>query len=101
MQDGINALMVAFQYQLDLILRRAQEREDRFEKALEEITLLTRKEAAAKMRISLASLDRLVKRKEISATYVDAHPRFRLGEIVRFLEARTAPARRKSRRSSG
>jgi hypothetical protein len=99
--DCVGALLVAFQYELDQILQRAKTCEESFENALQEVTLLSREEAAQKMGVSLATLDRKVRRNEITATYIDARPRFRLIEIVRFLEARTRSSSRCSPRGRG
>jgi hypothetical protein len=99
--DCLDALLVAFQYELDQILQRAKASEERFEASLQDATLLTREEAAQRMRVSLATLDRKAKRNEIAATYIDTRPRFRISEIVRYLDARTeSSARRSLRRRS-
>jgi excisionase family DNA binding protein len=99
--DCLNALVVAFQYQLDQILERAKASEEQFETSLQDATLLTREEAAQRMRVSLATLDRKAKRNEIAATYIDSRPRFRISEIVRYLDARTQSSARRSLRRRG
>jgi excisionase family DNA binding protein len=62
--------------------------------SLENITLLTREEAAQRLRMSSSQLDLLVKQGAISAIKFDRRPRFKLQEISRFLEAHTPRSRR-------
>lgn len=96
--DCVGALLVAFQYELDQILLRAKACEERFEAALQRATVLTREEAAQRIRVSLATLDRIAKRNEIAATYIDSRPKFRISEIERYLDARTRSSARRSAR---
>jgi excisionase family DNA binding protein len=62
------------------------------------VTLLTKAEAAKRMTISIANLDRKVASGEIEATYLDRRIRFKLTEVLRFIDLRTGPSNRKRRR---
>jgi excisionase family DNA binding protein len=89
-----DALLDAFRCELEMILSRARGYERSIKESLESVTLLTREEAAQRLRMSSSQLDLLVKQGAIAATKFDRRPRFKLQEIARFLEAHTPRSRR-------
>jgi hypothetical protein len=93
-QECADALLDAFRTQLEMILFRARDYERSIKESLESVTLLTREEAAQRLRMSSSQLDLLVKQGAIAATKFDRRPRFQLVEIARFLEAHTPRSRR-------
>jgi hypothetical protein len=95
--DGIASLVHTFKAHLKEALLRVRDYERGMQDALREATMLTREEAAERLRMSLSQLDQLVKRGTIAVTYYDRRPRFRLIEIIRFEEAHTRPARQARR----
>ena len=86
-RDSLDALVAVVEMELAAILARAREGEEQVEKSLAAITLLNRKAAAARLGISVATLDRRVATGELEAIFIDAYPRFRLTELSRFIEA--------------
>jgi excisionase family DNA binding protein len=88
-QQCADALLDAFRRELEMILLRARDHERSIQESLENVTLLTREEAAQRLRMSSSHLDLLVKQGAISAIKYDRRPRFKLKEICRFLEAHT------------
>ncbi len=88
-KECADALLDAFRRQLEAILLRARDHERSMKESLENVTLLTREEAAQRLRMSSSQLDLLVKQGAISAIKFDRRPRFKLQEICRFLEAHT------------
>ncbi len=83
-QDCLEALLRVLADEIGQILSRARDHERLTKESLAGAMLLTKEEAAGLMRISVSTLDRKVKLREIEVTYVDRRPRFSLTEIVRF-----------------
>jgi len=83
-QGCLEALLRVLADEIDQILSRARDYERLTKESLASAILLTKEEAAGLMRISVSTLDRKVKLREIEVTYVDRRPRFFLTEIVRF-----------------
>jgi hypothetical protein len=96
--EALAATLDAFREDLDHVLSEATEYARRVGRALDGVTLLTKAEAAKRMTISIANLDRKVASGEIEATYLDRRIRFKLTEVLRFIDLRTGPSNRKRRR---
>jgi hypothetical protein len=97
-QECLQQLVCSLEKEFERILMRAREHESQVEKALARVTLLSRREAARRLSISLANFDRKVASGQLQAVYIDAHPRVQLTELARFIEAYKSSSLRRCRR---